>query len=79
MTVKNAVRRTDTLRVQIAEPGCRVRTLVLATTLLDGEEYPKEDLEELYHKRWHVELDVRSLKVTLGMDRLRCLTPFMVE
>jgi putative transposase len=67
------------LRVQIAEPGCRVRTLVLATTLLDAAEYPKEDLEELYQKRWHVELDIRSLKVTLGMDRLRCLTPFMVE
>ena len=26
-----------------------------------------------------MELDIRSLKTTLGMQELRCLTPFMVE
>jgi hypothetical protein len=67
------------VRVQIQEPGCRVNELVIATTLLDAEEYPKEDIEKLYHKRWHVELDIRTLKATLQMDQLRCLTPFMVE
>ena len=33
----------------------------------------------MYSERWQVELDIRSLKSTLGMDELRCLTPFMVE
>src|SRR5208283_3763248 len=44
-----------------------------------AEDYTADDLTELYHKRWHVELDIRSLKVTLGLGDLRCLTPFMVE
>jgi putative transposase len=67
------------LRVQVNEPGCRVRELILATTLLDAEEYSHEDIAELYQKRWQVELDIRTLKTTLQMDKLRCLTPFMVE
>jgi hypothetical protein len=29
--------------------------------------------------RWHAELDLRSLKVTLGMDVLRCKSPEMVR
>jgi putative transposase len=65
--------------VQVNEPGCRVRHLVIATTLLDAEAYTKAEIAELYHKRWCVELDLRTLKATLQMDTLRCLTPFMVE
>ena len=30
-------------------------------------------------QRWHVELDLRNIKTTLGMDVLRCLTPEMIE
>ena len=30
-------------------------------------------------QRWHVELDFRNIKTTLGMEVLRCLTPQMVE
>ena len=67
------------VRAPVQEPGCRVRELVLATTLLDAAEYPKDDVTDLYHKRWHVELDIRTLKTTLRMDQLRCLTPFMLE
>ena len=29
--------------------------------------------------RWHAELDLRSLKITLGMDVLRCKSPAMVR
>ena len=67
------------VRVQVEEPGCRVQELILATTLLDAAEYPKDDVTDLYHKRWQVELDIRTLKTTLRMDELRCLTPFMIE
>jgi putative transposase len=65
--------------VEVNEPGCRVRYLVVATTLLDATVYSKEEIAELYHKRWQIELDIRTLKATLQMDHLRCLTPFMVE
>jgi putative transposase len=67
------------VRVQVAEPGFRVETLVVVTTLTDADTYGKEDIGDLYRERWQVELDIRSLKVGLQMDHLRCLTPFMVD
>jgi hypothetical protein len=65
--------------VKVAEPGFRVESLTVVTTLTDAKEYPRLDIAELYHKRWLVELDIRSIKVTLGMDVLRCKTPEMVR
>jgi putative transposase len=67
------------VRTQVRQPGYRVRELVVVTTLLDAQRYGKEELTDLYHERWHVELDIRSIKQSLGMDCLRCLTPGMVE
>lgn len=52
---------------------------VLVTTLLCPRQTPKAALKALYQRRWHVELDLRNIKTTLGMDRLRCKTPAMVE
>jgi len=56
-----------------------VKQLVVVTTLTNADQYSKDDLTDLYHERWHVELDIRSIKCALGMERLRCLTPFMVR
>lgn len=52
---------------------------VLVTTMLDAREVRKGELSDLYVCRWHVELDIRNIKTTLGMDVLRCLTPQMAE
>jgi Transposase DDE domain len=46
----------------------------LVTTLQDRERYSKEVLGHLYEKRWGVEVNLRYLKQTLGMDILRCET-----
>jgi hypothetical protein len=62
------------VRVPIRTPGCRVRELTLVTTLLDRRRYPPEVLARLYEKRWRVEVNLRHLKQTLGMDVLRCET-----
>jgi hypothetical protein len=67
------------VRVRLAVPGFRVRTLVLVTTLIDPQKYPKEELAEVYHRRWHAELDLRSIKSALHLDVLRCKTPAMVR
>jgi putative transposase len=67
------------IRKRVSTPGCRVRELIVATTLLDAASYSQEDITDLYHQRWHVELDIRAIKTTLKMDELRCLTPEMVE
>jgi hypothetical protein len=50
---------------------------ILLTTLLDHR-VSKQELADLYCQRWHVELDLRNIKVTLGVDVLSCRTPQMV-
>jgi hypothetical protein len=62
------------VRVRVAQPGFRTRTLVVVSTLTDPA-VPADELADLYRARWQAELDLRSVKVTLGMDVLRCRTP----
>lgn len=49
----------------------------LVTTLLCPKATHKAALKALYQSRWHVELDLRNIKSTLGMERLSCQTPIM--
>lgn len=67
------------VHVQVHQPGYRTGSFVVVTTLTDGDAYTRDDLGELYHQRWLAELDIRAIKVTLGMDVLRCKTPEMVR
>jgi DDE family transposase len=76
MPASIAVRQT---RVQVSQPGFRVESFVVVTTLADSAAYPKDDIAELYRCRWMAELDIRAIKITLGMDVLRCKTPEMVR
>jgi Transposase DDE domain len=55
----------------------RVKHQVLVSTLTDNRQVSKDDLSALYAQRWNVELDLRNLKTTTGMDVLNCLTPQM--
>jgi hypothetical protein len=57
----------------------RVRGRVLVTTLLDPALVAPAELDWLYQQRWHIELDLRSIKIAIGMDVLRCKTPEMVR
>jgi hypothetical protein len=66
------------VRVTVRQPGARTRKLVVVTTLHERV-YSRADVADLYHQRWHVELDLRNLKQTLGMDILSCKTPEMVR
>ena len=66
-------------RVQVAQPSIRVRTIIVTTTLLDSDEFTKNDLAQLYRARWNAERDLKSLKQTLQMDVLRCKTPELVR
>jgi len=67
------------VRTQVATPGCRVKDLIVVTTLSDHETYSKEEILDLYHERWHAEIDLRSIKTQMKMDILRCKTPEMVR
>jgi len=50
---------------------------ILVTTLLCPKHTDKAALKSLYRSRWHVELDLRNIKTTLGMERLSCQSPAM--
>ena len=63
------------VRVAVEQPGFRVRTVIVATTLLDADAITERDLGQLYRARWAAELDLRSLKRTMQMDVSRCKTP----
>lgn len=67
------------VRVHVAVRGFRTRVLDVVTTLLDADTYTKKDLAALYRRRWEAELHLRSIKVVLGLDVLRCRTPGMVR
>jgi Transposase DDE domain len=57
----------------------RVGKKVLVSTLLSPRKTPKAALGELFWQRWNVELDLRNIKTTLGMEALSCKTPQMCE
>ncbi len=67
------------LTVAVDVPGFRTKSLVIVTTLLDPKAFPASAFAQLYRKRWAVELYLRHLKTTMGMDVLRCKTPEMVD
>ncbi len=67
------------LKVNVDVPGFRTQIVWVATTLLDDQKYTAADLAELYRRRWRVEVYFRDIKITMGMDVLRCKTPAMVE
>ena len=65
----------ETLR----EREVRVGSKVLVTTMLSSTQAGAGDLKALYARRWNIELDLRNIKTTLGMERLACKTPSMNE
>jgi hypothetical protein len=64
---------------QILVREAKVDGQVLVTTMQSASAVSKGELAALYARRWHIELDIRNIKTTLGMEVLRCVTPAMVE
>ena len=67
------------VRIHVPQRGFRTQSLVVVTTLLDAEKYPPEEIALLYRRRWQSELHLRSLKIVLQMDQLRCKIPERVR
>jgi hypothetical protein len=67
------------VRIRVAQRGFRTKSLVVVTTLLDAQQYSAEEIALLYRRRWQAELHLRSLKIVLQMDHLRCKTPERVR
>lgn len=60
-------------------PGFRSEKIIVVSTLTDPSQYAADELIGLYRRRWAVELFLRDIKITLGMDVLKCQTPSMVR
>jgi hypothetical protein len=75
MTKEDYDQAPDILMVRELQTGGKI----LVTTLLCAKNAPKAALKLLYRSRWHVELDLRNIKATLGLGVLSCKTPAMAE
>ena len=51
---------------------------IMVTTMICPKAACKAELKALYRQRWAVELDIRHIKETMGMNILSCKTPDMV-
>lgn len=67
------------VRIRILQPGFRTKEIVIVTTILDPQKATREELANLYRKRWNQELDLRNIKISLQMDFLRCKSPELVR
>jgi hypothetical protein len=65
--------------VQVDEAGFRTEQFTVATTIMDHQVYDRQWIASLYRTRWLVELDIRAIKCSLGMETLRSKTPAMVR
>ena len=52
---------------------------VMVSTLRCPKSHPKAELKRLYRQRWNIELDLRHIKDSLGMNILSCRTPEMIH
>ena len=59
------------IRIRRVPKGFRSRTVYVATTLTDPVTYPAGQIAALYRDRWTVELNLRAMKTSLGMEVLR--------
>lgn len=75
MTVEQYESAPDTLDIRELEVGGKM----LVTTMTCPNTTWKSALKDLYKRRWQVELDLRNIKTTLGMETLSCKTPEMGE
>jgi len=64
--------------VDARDSNNRAEQFKVVTTILDAS-IDGEQIGSLYEQRWSGEVDIRSIKVRMQMDILRCKTPDMVR
>jgi hypothetical protein len=55
----------------------KVGQKTIITRMWSATDYPKKSHGAFYKKSWHVEVDFRNIKTTLGMNILSCKSPEM--
>lgn len=67
------------ITVLVTINGFRTSRIDIVTTLLDPVAFPAPQFAQLYRQRWQVELDLRNIKTTLGMEILSCKSPELIR
>ncbi|MEO0804618.1 MAG: transposase, partial [Cyanobacteria bacterium J06642_2] len=67
------------LDIKIDQPGFRTTGYTIATTFDLKDASIAETIGSIYRCRWFVELDIRVIKCTLGMEHLRAKSPEMIK
>ena len=65
--------------IEVKQSGFRTKKFTVATTILENKMFTRSWIGSVYRSRWLVELDIRSIKVSLGMDVVRAKSPEMVR
>jgi hypothetical protein len=65
--------------VHVEQRGFRPESFTVATTILSPRVYTSAWIASVYRVRWLAELDIKSIKCSLGMETLRAKTPEMVR
>jgi hypothetical protein len=74
---QNLARQELTLRqisFRVCRKGYRTHWAWIVTTLLDPQQYPAQEIIDLYSRRWQIEVYFRDLKRTLGLSLLSAKT-----
>jgi hypothetical protein len=75
MDAQTYARMPETLTVRQTQFAGRL----LVSTLTEARSVEAAELQWLYKQRWQVELDLRSIKIEMGMDIVRAKSPEMVD
>jgi hypothetical protein len=75
MSEEEAENRPKELRIREIKTGDKI----LITTFLCKKTTSAKIIKKLYKERWHIEVDFRNIKITLGLTTFKCKSPKMVE
>ncbi len=67
------------VEVPVICKGFRTEKITIMTTLLGHLEFTPDDLAKLYFRRWSVELRLKEIKTTMGMEILSSKSPRQIQ
>ena len=65
--------------VEVDDDNARPTSFTIATTIREPGTYTGDWIRALYCSRWLIELDIRTIKCSVGLDQIRAKSPAMVR
>jgi len=75
MSEEEGKNRPKELKIREIKTGDKI----LITTFLCKKKTSAKVIKKLYKERWHIEVDFRNIKITLGLTTFKCKSPEMVK